>query len=745
MKRCVFIFLLSGSFLTVQAQILSFQPKTDIPMSSEGQVLENPWAGGLNAPQFSTMDLNRDQVDDLVVFDRTASKITTFLAVNRAGKWAYQHAPSYEFLFPKIDGWLLLRDYDGDGHKDLFAHTGLGIKVYRNSPQENYLRWELTADPIRTQGFNGLINLQVNIIDIPAIVDLDEDGDLDIITFDFIQGNMLEYHQNMSVENHGEPGHLSYKRLTKCWGGIFEGQTCGDFSFGITCGSGRGAGGGGSSETARTLHVGSTITVLDLNGDQMKDILVGDVSCQEIFQMLNQGSNVEAKFTSFSTDFPQSQAINFPIFPAVFWEDVNFDGRKDLIASPNVFSNEGNQVDFARSAWLYQNESDSPTPNFQFQREDFLQNTMLDWGEDVFPAAADYDADGDQDLVIGYRGQRQGDEFWATLILLENVGNAQNPSFVVQDADYLQVSSQKLSDLKPFFQDLNGDQRLDLAFVGTSEGQTQLYWFENQADSQQALVYNQTDLQMYALPLPMGSFPLLYDIDQDGDFDLFTGGRLGNLSYYRNEGTSSEPNFQLISDTLGGLEKNSLRRNLCPRIVDLNQDGQLDLLTGDGSGRIRFYSDFLSRLEETWLPEEDFFYSELENQPRSYHFGLNTYPLCVDWNQDGGLDLMVGTHGGGLSLWENRSQITSLEEQFDFTSQVKIFPNPTEQVIYIKSPRPLEIEVYTKDGKKLLIEDFVPPHQKFSIEMHTYPSGTYLFKLRTADGQQSVQKVILRP
>ena len=69
------------------------------------------------------MDLNGDGTEDLVVFERTSGDLSTFLASAdpaNAQKKVCMHAPSYEYLFPKIDNWLILTDYNGDGLKDLF-------------------------------------------------------------------------------------------------------------------------------------------------------------------------------------------------------------------------------------------------------------------------------------------------------------------------------------------------------------------------------------------------------------------------------------------------------------------------------------------------------------------------------------------------------------------------------------------------------------------------------------------------
>ena len=56
----------------------------DIPVEIDGQILSMPWAGGLNSAQFNTIDLNADNKNDLVVFDRASGRISTFLNVDNA-------------------------------------------------------------------------------------------------------------------------------------------------------------------------------------------------------------------------------------------------------------------------------------------------------------------------------------------------------------------------------------------------------------------------------------------------------------------------------------------------------------------------------------------------------------------------------------------------------------------------------------------------------------------------------------
>src|SRR5262245_26231949 len=108
----------------------SYQLDQSIQVEVGGKDLLNPWAGGFNAAKVSTMHLNEDGTPDLVVFDKTSSRVLTFLADNVT----YRYAPEYEVLFPpELNTFLLLRDYNCDGRKDIFTFGQIGIFVYQNT------------------------------------------------------------------------------------------------------------------------------------------------------------------------------------------------------------------------------------------------------------------------------------------------------------------------------------------------------------------------------------------------------------------------------------------------------------------------------------------------------------------------------------------------------------------------------------------------------------------------------------
>src|SRR5690606_20077328 len=122
-------------------------------------------------------------------------------------------------------------------------------------------------------------------------------------------------------------------------------------------------------------------------------------------------------FNSFSL-FPANQPVNFCIFPAAFYEDVDFDGVKDLIASPNLFSKEYLNTLFDRSVWFYKNTGTSSEPTFSLVRQNFLQNEMIDVGDNAVPALIDIDGDGDDDLLIS---SNSSTTFISRIVLFENI------------------------------------------------------------------------------------------------------------------------------------------------------------------------------------------------------------------------------------------------------------------------------------------------------------------------------------
>lgn len=732
--------------LANEAKAQFFFSRREVPVIKDqaGNAYVNAWAGGINSAQYNTMKLNGDALEDLVIFDRTNNKISTFLGVETNGQKNYVYAPEYENYFPDLSFWVLLRDYDGDGKKDIFAYSSRGgILVHRNvSIAGQPPQWELTTDLIRTEGFTSNLNLAVPATDIPSIVDIDNDGDLDIITFDFF-GGLIELHQNQSIEQNGNASQLIYKRVDRCWGGVQEGATCGTFNFGITCDNDKRQRG---NDGKRVKHVGSVILVSDLNGDGAHDALISDISCAKGYRMLNQKNSVSASFNQFDEGFPASKPIDLPIFPGFFLADVDFDGVEDLLVSPNLFGNEDNRINFAQSSWWYKNTGSNAAPVYDFRQTDFMQNTMLDLGESTFPAVLDYDGDGDLDLLVGNAGQPQANgDFYATLYLYENTGTAQAPVFQLKDTDYLQLSTLKVSRIQPTVQDLNQDGVKDLALTWTKDSQVSFRYLPNQARNGQAVRFDLSQAVVYDLPLFGTDQPVLIDVDKDADFDLLIGKGTGQLEYYLNKGSNLSPDFQLQNAKLGGIENNSVTRNLRLSIADFDADGKLDLLTGDNFGKLKMYAGFLDLLNEAvWTPTTDFVLNELSRKYEAHRYGIMVTPLAADLNNDQNPDLLIGTNGGGMFYLRNDETSQPPPPTIGNNQTVLVFPNPANNIVNILSSEDATVTVQNTLGQVLVSKFATTGGIAKSFDVSGLASGLYLFKIvGNTTGQMTVRKVVV--
>jgi len=83
MRKPFFVALLTIHCLSAlgQQDTLYYRFNFETPViNANNDTLKNPWGGGLNQPQLSSIDLNADGKKDLVVFDRSGSSILTYFA-----------------------------------------------------------------------------------------------------------------------------------------------------------------------------------------------------------------------------------------------------------------------------------------------------------------------------------------------------------------------------------------------------------------------------------------------------------------------------------------------------------------------------------------------------------------------------------------------------------------------------------------------------------------------------------------
>ena len=142
------------------------------------------------------------------------------------------------------------------------------------------------------------------------------------------------------------------------------------------------------------------------------------------------------------------------------------------------------------------------------------------------------------------------------------------------------------------------------------------------------------------------------DWNSDGRKDLVIGALDGKIRVFLNEGTDTEPDFRsgLLAQANGAdLVVPSGRSS--PDVLELDDDGKKDLLTGNTNGELLFYSNTGSDEAPSF---SDYVYVEADGVPIDLP-GLPRSRLFVcDWTGDDLLDVLIGAGDGLVRLYQGR-------------------------------------------------------------------------------------------
>lgn len=712
-----------------------------------GDTLKNSWAGGFNSVQFSEVDLNLDGIMDLFVFDRTGNKRSTFINLGTPNQVAYKHAPEYLSKFPKMHDWALLRDYNCDGKMDIFTYSSGGMAAYKNTSTAT-LSFDIDTNLVYSD-FNpdtgpSFINLYISSTDIPAIDDIDGDGDLDVLTFS-ITGSYVEYHKNLSMEKHGTCDSLDFQLRNKCWGFFRENLTSNSVMLYDTCSYNVG---NPEKYSGGAKHAGSTLFTLDVDSNNSKDLVLSDVSYNNFTLLINQdatpnlsASSVISQDSIFPANTNTTLAVDIDVFPAGFYLDVNNDSVKDLIASPNCYNGCTNKD----NVWYYENNGADNKPDFSYIQNNFIQETMIEVGEGAHPVFFDYNADGLQDLIIGNYGVYDPSVgsllYKSSLWLYENVGTTNTPSFQLVNTDYLNISSMNLDltnsrpvlGLAPTFGDLDGDGDLDM-LLGDYNGY--IHHFNNTAGSGNPATFTLAAPEYLGIDVGNDATPLIYDINKDNLLDLIIGKQNGTFSYYKNTGTINTPNFSFVTDSLG---KKSTRRyydyrgSSNPIIIDSN--GTTLLFSGAQNGYIYKFGNIDGNISGTYSMDSSYL---------DIWEGINSFITPTDIDNDGIIDIMIGNYNGGISFYKGDTNAsTNSIVQENILSNVLIYPNPTKNLITVdfgdNQIKNATIQVMDLVGKTIHQQKINSP--KTIIKLNNYSQGIYLVKVSNKKGSK-IYKIV---
>ncbi len=718
-----FLFILFTYCASAQ---FSYELYREVKVEVDGKLITLPWAGGLNSVQVNTMDLNGDSRQDLVLFDRTANKLITLINQNNQ----FVEAPEFEALFPaEVTQWILLRDFNCDGKKDIFTSDPFGIVVFVNTTNPGgKLAWRTfnPGFPLLTKGFTSNINLKVNESDIPVIDDIDGDGDLDILNVRFVGIGSVEWHKNLSMERTGTCDSLQLERVTQEFGN-FEECNCGKFAFGQTCIQLNGG---------RTQHAGGKAMLsLDIDNDGDREILYSEENCPQVYMLENMGTKDNALMNT-AVRFPISTPASFINFPATFLEDVDLDGLKDLIASPNLYARNFLNVDFKNSMWLYKNTGTNLLPQFTFQKSNFLQDEMIDVGDYAVPSMIDADGDSDLDLFISNYANPY---FASSVTYFENTGTTSVPTFKFITSDFINFSSASYYNTKLQFADLNGDGTFDFSFTGTNPktGITTLMYVPNQ--SARGLDFSGQSVLTTNFVISQTENIFSYDINQDGLADLLVGKSNGAVEYWRNQGPNGDFNYILEDDSYNGLGPSIERQSPALAVGDLDADGRADLIVADQKGFLSIYGDILAQNPNV-EPVKNLIYNPQTETYLKKNLGGRVWPVIANIFNTDKPAIVIGNTLGGIHLLKNDGGKDLPENPV-----IDLYPNPIEKQgeFKIKADRNVIVQFYTVLGQKISESYFIPANQEYPILISGLSSGIYIARF-SANGKTVGKKFIVQ-
>lgn len=710
--------------------------------------LANPWASGMNTPIFAELDLNGDGKMDLIEFDAPSFRLNPFINLGIANKTSYVYAPEYRSKFPQnLEGWVRTFDIDFDGDMDLFSYNGGGISYFRNDfSVGGGLSFTLITNSIQTHYGGFQTNIYASRVNAPALSDVDNDGDMDILAFS-ISGSWVEHHENFSMDSTGTPNQMKFHNIPVCWGYFLLAnnanvaqlppvlptcplmaanpyrQTFEEEKFPHN------ASGPMYASDKGMRHAGSSLVVFDRDGDGDKDVLNGDILGNNVLYLENCGTPDSAWICSQDSLFP---TYNVPAMmldvagPHYF--DGNNDGHKDFIVSNFFPSGEDyNNVLF------YKNTTNNQTNVFSQQTNRWLVDEMIEVGTGAHPVFFDVDQDGKLDLLLG------NDYYFNSVNSISKVAYYRNTSaglkaeYTFITDDYAGLSSYQLTAIYLTFGDLDGDNDQDM-IVGHSDGS--LIYFQNIAGAGNPCNFVFTQANYQSIDIGDNSVPQLIDVNRDGKLDLLLGERVGVLNYYENTGSFSSPVFSFVSNNFGGVNvaKNGSFAGFSAPIL-FDKQGSYELLVGSLSGYIYHFGNIDGNLSGTFTLLDSMFQNIYEPQL--------AVPAMADVDGDSAFDLVVGSLSGGVVLY-TQDQTLSIHSPSDENVFFNIYPNPVRSHLTINFgeetfSRKL-IEVVDVTGRSIYTQQNT--NQQLIVDVSTWSSGTYV--CRVSNSKRSFSRKFIK-
>ena len=656
----------------VNASIVSAQPwlKVDSLFNPSGVSVQN-----FSSPFFG--DLDADGEWDLLLGNGSSTRVDYF---RNLGVGVPPHFQRDTSILASIyaggtagtnSDYPVMVDMDGDGDLDLVIGGFNGLLYYNNVGDTLAPQWQ------RIDSLFAAINVEIGTDAKPALADLDGDGDPDLLVG---IGESLFGGPPAGVtfgyRNVGSPSAPSFIRDSTLVLGIPD------------------------------IGLNSYPTLADIDGDGDFNLLLGR-DLQTLVYFRNTGSTAAPIWTSNATTFNVVEATTYWKQPTLC--DLDHDGDLDLTYG----TSDG-------TLFHYENLGSSTTPSFQFQSSYF--EILRISGNGARASLADFDNDGDFDMMSG--------DWLGRIQYFRNDGTQFSPRFTKATSTFTSIDVGSYS--TPVFVDIDGDNDQDIV-SGALDGM--VYCFINNGSG-----FTQNTIIFAGIDVGFLSAPGLADLDGDGDLDLLVGTEEAPaMVAYKNQGANV---FALDPSLMTGI---SSVRNASPAFFDLEQDGDNDLVLGGSFGQMLFYENTGTTSSPVWT----------RNDPMLAGVGArqNAGPAFADMDGDGLSDVIVGEYNGNFSYYVNQRP-TSVHErdQLPLTFELmQNYPNPfnpsTKIKLQIPGSNTVTLKVYDMLGREVrtLVDGNLQAGSfEVTFDASGLVSGVYLYRLQAGERTQTRRLLLLR-